>query len=422
MSKQKALYWWRNDLRIDDHPGLNHAVENSDSLFHVFFWKDEWDEPNPIGIPRMSVRRKAILFSAIEVLQAQLRNHNSELIVLKGSFEHSVNELFAEHHFDMIYAQEGILSEEKEEERCLGKKAPIKLYDCNSLVHPQDIPFDIKDLPDVFSVFRKKVEKLSSIQASVNALDHFPPSPITELNSFKFEHELKSDPRSSFPFFGDELTALSRVKNYLWETDAIASYKQTRNGLIGIQYSSKFSVFLALGSISARRIYTELKSYENEKVKNSSTYWMYFELLWRDYFRNVARKYGDLLFCSGGIKYPSKKFLQNHKVFEKWCLGMTGDDFVDANMKELQATGFMSNRGRQNVASYLVHDLGIDWRWGAWWFEHYLLDYDPHSNWGNWMYIAQVGNDPREGRKFNTEHQANQYDPELSYRNLWLNE
>jgi deoxyribodipyrimidine photo-lyase len=106
--------------------------------------------------------------------------------------------------------------------------------------------------------------------------------------------------------------------------------------------------------------------------------------------------------------------------FEKWKNGNTGIDFVDANMIELKLTGFMSNRGRQNVASYLCHNLKLDWRYGAAYFEEQLIDYDVCSNWGNWMYVAGVGNDPRENRVFNMEKQAAMYDHDQSYRNLWL--
>ena len=89
-------------------------------------------------------------------------------------------------------------------------------------------------------------------------------------------------------------------------------------------------------------------------------------------------------------------------------------------MRELQLTGFMSNRSRQNVASHFVHELGMDWRIGAQYFEALLVDYDVYSNWGNWAYVAGVGNDPRENRRFNIAHQAQTYDPEGAYQKLWL--
>jgi len=101
-------------------------------------------------------------------------------------------------------------------------------------------------------------------------------------------------------------------------------------------------------------------------------------------------------------------------------MGQTDDQFVNANMNELRMTGWMSNRGRQNVASYLIHQLGLDWRLGARWFEQQLIDYDPCSNYGNWLYLSGFGSDPRPNRIFNVAKQASIYDANQEYRKLWL--
>jgi len=106
--------------------------------------------------------------------------------------------------------------------------------------------------------------------------------------------------------------------------------------------------------------------------------------------------------------------------FEDWTRGKTGNAFIDANMIELRKTGFMSNRGRQNAASFLINDLQIDWLWGAEWFESLLIDYDVASNYGNWTYLAGNGADPRGQRYFNTQKQAELYDPDGAYRAFWL--
>jgi deoxyribodipyrimidine photo-lyase len=163
-----------------------------------------------------------------------------------------------------------------------------------------------------------------------------------------------------------------------------------------------------------------VKRYEVERIANDSTYWLIFELLWRDYFRFVFKKYGNRFFREEGLAERKPDTRWNEKLFWNWVNGQTGNAFVDANMRELRLTGFMSNRGRQNVASFLVKDLKLDWVAGAAWFEHALIDYDVHSNWGNWAYVAGVGNDPRENRYFNTQKQAAMYDPDGSYTNHWL--
>ena len=138
-----------------------------------------------------------------------------------------------------------------------------------------------------------------------------------------------------------------------------------------------------------------------------------FELLWRDYFRFLSVKAADSIFHLGGPRGVANKqqWRRDALLFESWQEGRTGYPLVDANMRELAATGFMSNRGRQIVCSFLVRDMGMDWRMGAEWFESLLLDYDPASNYGNWTYGAGVGNDPREDRYFSIPKQVRQLRP-----------
>jgi len=208
-----------------------------------------------------------------------------------------------------------------------------------------------------------------------------------------------------------------------WETDQISTYKETRNGLLGLDYSSKFSMYLSQGCISPKTIYSEIKKYEEERMSNDSTYWLTFELLWRDFFRLMGKKHGNTIFQIGGTK-KDDQFSKDESFdkFNKWAEGKTGIPFIDANMKELNQTGFMSNRGRQNVASFLVNDLGMNWLMGAEYFESLLIDYDPCSNYGNWNYVAGVGSDPRTDRYFNIYSQAKRYDPKGEFVKSWLPE
>ena len=231
--------------------------------------------------------------------------------------------------------------------------------------------------------------------------------------------DFEMDSRSAFKFKGGCNAAKERLEFYLWQSKKINFYKQTRNGLIGQDYSSKFSSWLSNGSISAREIFWEIKDYEKNILKNQSTYWLIFELIWRDFFKYISMKYGNKIFKIGGILEKDYQWSTDIKIFNKWVNGLTNEPFVNANMLELKYTGWMSNRGRQNVASYLAKELNLDWRWGARYFESQLIDYDVHSNYGNWMYVSGVGNDPRD-RKFNIKFQAERYDPTNKYQKMWL--
>ncbi len=232
---------------------------------------------------------------------------------------------------------------------------------------------------------------------------------------------VEEDDRSAFPWNGGSKSAWKRLNHYFWETKQLQEYKKTRNGLVGTDYSSKFSAWLAIGCISAREIYHEVKRFENEVKKNQDTYWLVFELIWRDFFKYVSLKHKEDIFNLNGILKKSYDWKSSERELQKWINGDTHEPFVNANMKELAATGFMSNRGRQNVASYWSKHKEQDWRLGAAYFEYILIDYDVHSNYGNWMYNSGVGNDPRN-RTFNIQSQADRYDADGEYQDLWLGE
>ncbi|WP_372610050.1 FAD-binding domain-containing protein [Halomonas sp.] len=163
--------------------------------------------------------------------------------------------------------------------------------------------------------------------------------------------------------------------------------------------------------LSARQIHDAVRDWEREYGVCESSYWVIFELLWREYFHWAARQEGRDLFGKRLLPGSSANFLA-------WCRGKTGMPFIDAAMRELASTGWLSNRARQNAASFLVRDLNVDWRIGAIWFEHCLIDHDVASNWGNWRYVAGVGRDPRQCG-FDVHKQAEYYDPDGAYAALW---
>lgn len=243
------------------------------------------------------------------------------------------------------------------------------------------------------------------------------------LASARFREALQAasvtDPRAAFVPDGHRAQGLARVRQWIWEHDHLSRYKETRDGLAGPDFSSRLSLWLATGALSPREVVAEVRRYERERVANESTYWLIFELLWRDYFHLWVRRWQGQAFRATGVRGRTPCGVQNAEAFAAWCTGTTGEPFVDAGMRELLATGQLSNRARQNVASWLTRTAGVDWRWGAAWFECHLLDYDVGPNWGNWQYVAGVGNDPRN-RTFNVRAQAERYDPDGAYRSRWL--
>lgn len=310
----------------------------------------------------------------------------------------------------------------------------------STLYHRDDIPYDVSlsDLPDGFTPFRNKVESKAAVRK--------PEPPPTKgalplatgvsfgkemlpIDSLPFVNpdDLKIakqpvHPKAVLPFQGGETAALARLQYYVWDSENIATYFDTRNGMLGGDYSSKLAPWLALGCVSPRFVEHEVRRFETSRVENKSTYWLIFELIWRDFYKFFAMKHGDRLFKSGGTAAGGKfvKWRADDAALSAWKNGTTGFPMVDANMRELKATGFMSNRGRQNVASWLVLDAKVDWRLGAEYFENQLIDYDASSNWGNW--VAAAGLTGSRVNRFNIAKQTKDYDPQGEYCKHWLPE
>lgn len=428
---RRSIIWFKTDLRIHDNETLVEAIAHSDEVIPVYCIDENWDQVAH-DFQKIGNYRKQFIIESLINLDEILREKGSGLWILKGNPSIEIPKFAASHDVHKVYTKKEISSEEKQTlvdvEQALWKhKCELEVFSTSTLYHAVDLPFPIAQIPDMFTQFRKRTEHEATVR-QIFASPEKIPSPIIPL--LKVQHldfpDLpieKVDQRAAMQFKGGETEALKRLHYYLFESKLLLTYKETRNGLIGGDYSSKLSPWLAMGCISPRYIYHEIKSFENAQLSNESTYWLIFELLWRDFYRYMFKKHGAKFFKLHGFNKREVAYTGNDQtVIQAWIDGKTGDDFVDANMRELKLTGFMSNRGRQNVASYFIDQLKQDWRIGARYFEQQLVDYDVSSNWGNWAYQAGVGNDPRGKRVFDTQKQAKDYDGKMEYRKLWLGE
>ncbi len=425
-----SIVWFKTDLRLHDNETLVKAIEQSDEIIPVYCFDETHFKTTEFGFQKTGNFRTQFLLESLQDLDTNLRAIGSGLLILRGKPEYELYKVAQKYNAQKLFAKKEVAYEEKQTEERLEKelwklKCEIETVSTSTLYHAQDLPFSIKDIPDVFTNFRKRTEKDSMIRAIFSAPLTIKSPTIPDLQLPRLEqlglNPIQTDSRTAITFKGGEAEAYQRLRYYFEQTKSISNYKETRNEMIGADYSSKFSAWLALGCLSPREIYVELKKYEEQFGANESTYWLIFELLWRDYFRFMMKKHRHQFFLQTGIK-SDELIINSHneELLYKWINSQTGNDFIDANMLELKLTGYMSNRGRQNVASYLCNDLKLDWRYGAAYFEQQLIDYDVCSNWGNWAYLAGVGNDPRGNRYFNIEKQANDYDSKKTYRNLWL--
>jgi len=233
----------------------------------------------------------------------------------------------------------------------------------------------------------------------------------------------QGDPRSAFPFQGDEPTALARLQHFCVVSDGLRHYKARRNGLVGTEFSSKLSPFLALGSLSVRRIWQQVLEYQDRHGADEGSDWLKQELLWREFFLWSEQRHGAAFHGAIGIQNRQPDWVENRELFVRWCHADSGHPLIDAQLRELLATGYLSNRGRQWVASHFVNSLQLPWIWGARFFEWWLIDAEPALNTGNWAYLAGVGSDPRSfggsPRRFDLERQVRLYDPGESHRLRW---
>jgi len=515
------IYLVRRDLRRADNPILHELArlhgQSQRPFTHVlpvyvfsadqievsgFLSSSDLKSPYPearsriSGFWRCGRRRAKFLAECVWDLKKDLESIGSGLEIRVGSVKDVVRSLLdgyqesgdAEIHGTWMTSEEGWEEKEEEEEvrELMGREAKeFKLWrDEKYLVDDRDLPFDRpQDLSDVFTTFRKTVEPLRSApRQQLPAPERLPPlpefippqfapfaipdslegtikalcQPLPENLEIPNMPSMSTSMQTAHPFVGGSISAHERIC-HLIESGAISAYKDTRNGLLGLDFSTKLSAWLALGAISARQIHWYLVAFEDGtsdlgkdaagygKGENKGTSGVRFELLWRDYMRLCTRKFGKRLFSLAGyrgksdVKFklispascrstqkkdtPGSHDQDTRRVLERFLRGETGTGLIDASQRELFLTGWTSNRARQNVASYLTKHLGLDWRLGAEWYEMNLVDYDVSSNWGNWQYVAGVGNDPRgDARVFNPVKQAVDYDGHGEYVRAWVPE
>ncbi|KAI0007022.1 putative cryptochrome [Xylariaceae sp. FL0662B] len=507
------IYIVRRDLRVSDNPILHYLASTPDHGFtHVLplfvvlphqmevsgFLKKGNKSPFPEarslvgGYWRCGPHRARFIAESIWNLKDNLQKLGNRLTIRIGRFNQVIKRIAdGMRQKDLNVGAVWVIGEEGVEEgrdektileTCSRLKIDFKLWvDEKYFVDDRDLKIETaQDLPDVFTTYRKMMEPLREKPRatlptpSKGAL----PKPIEESDipsqeepfeipsscedfTEAFVRPLKEDlvktplfpegAKSAHPFKGGEDHARNRL-DYLIKSGCASTYKDSRNGLLGSDFSTKLSAFLAQGCITARQIHERLLVFEDAKEElfaetegygegeNEGTKAIRFELLWRDYMRLCTRKFGGKLFTRSGFrddnnnkwKSPKKEEMADSqqkspdevagillRVFE----GTTGMGLIDASQRELLHTGYTSNRARQNVASFLAKHLEIDWRYGAEWYEMLLIDYDVSSNWANWQYVSGVGNDPRgEARIFNPVKQAFDYDRDGEYVRCWVPE
>jgi len=430
-----AVVWFRDDLRVHDNESLASAVATHDQVVPLYTFDPRQHETGMFDIRKKGPHWTRFRRESVLDLQGSLQDRGGNLLVRTGEAQTVVPEVASEFTADAVYCQTKAGTEELKTEnvvraRLAESDIPLERAWTHTLYHLNDLPTAIDEIRDTYTPWRKSVENQIFVRDVIGTPPQLSVPTFSDSDTDVPTLEelgvtpVAVDDRGVLQFKGGESAGKARIDQYFWEGDRLKNYKQTRNGLLGAEFSSKLSAWLAHGCLSPRYVKEQVEKYEEERVSNEDTYWLVFELLWRDFFQFQFLKHGESFFQQDGIRGVNKKWRtgpEAQEQFEMWSTGKTGVPFVDANMRELNQTGYMSNRGRQNVASFLADVLQIDWRMGAQYFESMLVDYDVASNWGNWAYQAGVGNDARDNY-FNVLGQADRYDGDAAYVKHWLPE
>jgi len=422
MSK-KILVWFRNDLRLHDNEMLVEAIAKSDSILPVYILDHRLFGETKYGTLKTGNIRAQFILESVLGLRNSLKQIGGNLLIAAGNPEDIIPQLVQEYEITEVYHHREVAREETHVstlvENALWKlRINLKHFIGHTLYNKEDLPFPIKDIPDAFNQFKKKIERDSIIKPCFAAPDRINVAEVIDWGTLPSLADLnlavqEKDQRADFEFTGGEAEGLVHLQKVIVAMQQAAT---TKNLIL----ASKLSAWLAMGSLSPRKVYWEIKKMEGVPNTKAMFNHILLGLLWRDYFRFMFKKYGNTFFSPDGFGSQGLVDVANEQEnFNKWRTGQTGFAVVDAVMTELNQTGFISNIARQTAALYLINNLEVSWVFGAAYFEEKLIDYNPASNWGNWANVAGVGNDQKSKSVFDLDKNIKNLDPKGNYATIW---
>lgn len=404
MKPDVTIFWFRRDLRLRDNAGLYHALKDGSPVVPVFIFDrnilDELEDKND--------RRVEFIHLALQDIQQQLLKIDSSLDIrygnplviykelLKG---YNIKKVFTNHDYEPYAKQRDseILQLLNEHGVSFHTYKDQVIFEKNEVLKDDGKPYTI------FTPYSRKWKaalkeyhlKAYPVKKYLANFFKQPGKKIISLEEMGFAP-------AGLPFPGKE-----------WKGQVIRHYKEQRD-IPSVQGTSRLSVHLRFGTISIRELADEAGAL-NETFLN--------ELIWRDFYHMILWHFPRVVGHAFKPEYDKIRWRNNEKEFDAWCNGITGYPIVDAGMRELNQTGFMHNRVRMIVASFLTKHLLIDWRWGEAYFAKKLLDFDLAANNGGWQWAAGSGCDAAPYfRVFNPYLQTKKFDPELKYVRKWVPE
>lgn len=434
MKKKRVLVWFRQDLRLHDNEALTDALRAGDEVALVYvFDKRIFENLTRYGFAKTSVARKKFIIESVRNLRDSIRKKGSELIVRVGYPEEELYRLAMQYQTSWVFCNRERTAEEVAVQDALEKNlwevGQEMVYSRGKMLYyTQDLPFPVSHTPDTFGQFRKEVERIIPVREPLPVPSVLKPlsqtidaGNIPSLEDFTQENNVDGYPQpEGDELEGGETRALTQLESFLRDDGFLQRYHKEKDGFTPV---SGLSAWLAQGCLSPKMIYARLDNALLQKNAKKAAQAIKGNLMYRDYLRLLGKKYGNKIFRPSGMSgLPVSLGKDDMETFYRWAHGKTGVPIVDAVMRQLNKTGFITHKSRQVAAGFLVHDLGINWIIGAEYFESRLIDYDPMSNWCNWNMIAGVGTDNREGTQLNLLAQAKRFDPKGVFVRKWIPE
>jgi len=397
-----AIHWFRRDLRLEDNTGLYHALNENDNVLPLFIF----DKNILDALDEKSDARVQFIVNTIQELRHQLQKAGSDMLVEYGEpleiwkkiiRNYSIKAVYTNHDFEPYALQR----DAEIGDLLKSNGIQFKTFKDQVIFEKNDVLKDDGKPYTVYTPYSKRWK------LRLTPEDLQPRYSEKKLGNLYKTLPLKEITLKDIGFLpsGIEVPPLKINLNI------IKNYHNTRD-LPAVQGTSRLSVHLRFGTLSIRKLATATQQV-NEKYFN--------ELIWREFYQMILAHFPHVVTNSFKPAYDRIVWRNNEKEFAAWCVGKTGYPIVDAGMRELNATGFMHNRVRMIVSSFLTKDLLIDWRWGEAYFAKKLLDYDLASNNGGWQWAAGCGVDAAPYfRVFNPQSQTLKFDPEFKYIHKWV--
>lgn len=413
MKSRKILVWFRNDLRLHDNEMLVEAIAKSDCILPVYFFDPRYYTFTEEQKIQPGNSRVQFLIESVSALRGALKKLGGNLLIVEGKPEDHLPQLVEKYEIAEVYHHREVATGEtnisSNVEDALWKiKINLKHFLGHTLYNKEDLPFPIKDIPDVFSQFKKKTERDATVKNCFPAPETIVFCNVEEWGELPEYQNIDPD-----GMHGGEEEGIKHLKELFEEGAEIYAKVSNRTQGYKSRYSSKLSPWLALGCLSPRKVYWAIKDAEREFGLNPNFNNLILGLLWRDYFRFMFKKHnGNFLSDSGGSVDSSYNMERQLLQFEQWKDGNTGHQLIDQYMNELNHTGFIPHTARLLVATFLIHILKVRWISGAFYFEEKLIDYSPASNWGNWANVADGGKNPNSKNMFDLDKHLKMLVPE----------